>query len=676
VTEGFADAPAVSMSGGVLSPRRIRIIITALMLAMFLASIDQTIVSTALPTIVGELGGGADLSWVVTAYLLTATVSTPLWGKLGDLYGRKSFFQASIVIFLVGSILSGFSHSMLELIVFRAFQGLGAGGLMVGAQTILGDIVSPRERGRYSGLFGAVFGVATIIGPLIGGVLVEYLSWRWVFYVNIPIGLVTLAVAAAVIPATATRVHRVVDYLGTVCLSVAATSFILYTSLGGIHYAWGSPGMIALVVVGLVMTVAFVFVEHRAREPIIPMSLFRNRVYTATNGIGFVVGFAMFGALTFLPLFLQVVKDVSPTESGVQLFPLMGGLLVSSVISGRLITRYGRYKVFPVAGTALMTIGLVLLAHVDAATGAWVLAAFMAVFGVGMGLVMQVLIIAIQNAVPYETLGVATSNATFFRQIGGCFGTAIFGAIYANLLGRLLVERGIPARYAAATSDPTIVHHAPLPIQDAIITSVTHTVQTLFWVSVPIATVAFLLTFLLPEVPLRATVRTTARSGEATGEPKARTSLEEVERALERVANRENRAELYRTLAQRAGVELEPRTCWLLYRLHDRPDCTPDALSEGLRVPPEIIAPAIAELRGKGYVAAAGADGHGLALTDRADEAIEKLTAARRAGLTELLEGWDPAAHPELEELVRRLARELLADDEKLLADAQSGVRA
>ena len=295
-----------------LPRRRVLIIIGALLLGMFLAALDQTIVSTALPTIVGDLHGASHLTWVVTAYLLASTVSTPLWGKLGDQYGRKTFFQAAIVIFLAGSALSGFSHSMLELIAFRAIQGLGGGGLMIGAQAIVGDIVSPRERGRYMGLFGAVFGVATVLGPLLGGFFVEYLSWRWVFYINIPIGVVALFVTAAQLPGHLQRVHHVIDYLGTVLLTLATTALVLFTSLGGTTYRWGSAPIIAMATAGVVLTILFLLVESRAAEPVIPLGLFANRVFSAASAVGFVMGFAMFGALTFLPIFFQDARGLSP----------------------------------------------------------------------------------------------------------------------------------------------------------------------------------------------------------------------------------------------------------------------------------------------------------------------------------------------------------------------------
>ena len=344
-----------------LSHRRVLIIIGALMLGMLLAALDQTIVSTALPTIVGDLKGGSHIAWVVTAYLLAATVSTPLWGKLGDQYGRKFFFQAAIVIFLVGSVFSGLSHSLVELIAFRAVQGLGGGGLMVGAQAIVGDIVSPRDRGRYMGLFGAVFGVASIVGPLLGGVFVDDLSWRWIFYINLPIGAVALAVVAAQVPGHLGTVHHVIDYLGAVTLTLAASSLVLFTSLGGTTYRWGSAAIILLGVVGFALVGVFALVERRAAEPVLPLHLFKIRTFSVTSVVGFIIGFAMFGAITYLPAFFQVVKGLSPTASGIELLPLMAGLLVVSIGSGQIIARTGKYRVFPIAGSALTTLGLYLL---------------------------------------------------------------------------------------------------------------------------------------------------------------------------------------------------------------------------------------------------------------------------------------------------------------------------
>jgi EmrB/QacA subfamily drug resistance transporter len=662
-----------------LPRRRVLIIIGALLLGMFLAALDQTIVSTALPTIVGDLHGASHLTWVVTAYLLASTVSTPLWGKLGDQYGRKTFFQAAIVIFLGGSALSGFSHSMLELIAFRAIQGLGGGGLMIGAQAIVGDIVSPRERGRYMGLFGAVFGVATVLGPLLGGFFVEYLSWRWVFYINIPIGVVALFVTAAQLPGHLQRVRHVIDYLGTILLTLATTALVLFTSLGGTTYRWGSAPIIAMAATGVVLTILFLFVESRAAEPVIPLGLFRNRVFSAASAVGFVMGFAMFGALTFLPIFFQDARGLSPPASGLRLLPLMGGLLLASTGAGQLVSRWGRYKVFPVVGTFLMIVGLLLMSRIGLTTGAWTIAGFLFVFGVGLGLVMQVLVVAVQNAVPYEQLGTATSGATFFRMIGGSFGTAVFGAIFANLLATNVIHAlhltSVPANLSSALSgaDPKSLDRLPPAIHAGVVGGMVHTIQTVFLIGVPIAAVAFALSWFLPDIELRKSVRN-ADPGKELGMHESRTSLQEVELSLERFALRENRAELYTTLAKRAGLELEPRPCWLLYRFADRPDCTLESVAARLKVDPQRIEVGLEALVDKGLVDMS--DGPGeceFTLTEQGHDAIDRLAAARRDGLTELLEGWDPSAHPEIGDMVRHLAHELLADDEKLLADATSG---
>jgi EmrB/QacA subfamily drug resistance transporter len=662
-----------------LTKRRVLVIIGALMLGMFLAALDQTVVSTALPTIVGDLRGGSHLTWVITAYLLSSTVSTPLWGKLGDLYGRKGFFQAAIVIFLIGSILSGLSQSMLELIVFRSLQGLGGGGLMVGAQTIVGDIVSPRERGRYMGLFMAMFGVTTVIGPLIGGLFVEYASWRWIFYINMPIGVIALFVTGTTLPSALTRVRRIIDYLGTGLLAAAATALVLFTSLGGTDYAWGSPPIVGLAFAGVVLTVLFVLAERRASEPVIPLHLFANKVFSSTSAIGFVVGFAMFGAMSFLPLFFQIVRGTSPTESGLRLFPMMGGLLLASVGSGQIVSRWGRYKVFPVVGTAFITVGLYLMSGIGVATSESLIGVYMAIFGIGLGLVMQVLVVAVQNAVSYEELGTATSSVTFFRMIGGSFGTAIFGAIFANVLtGNLIRDlHGIkvPSSLSAQIDNPTLIARASPAVRLGISQAIAHSVDKVFLIGAPIAFVAFLLSWLLPEVPLRKSVRTTVDAGEGFAVPDARTSLDQIELNLERIASRENRVELYRSLAERAGVALSPKSCWLLYRVADHPACSPDEVAARVRADPGIIEIGLQGLIEAGLVAwdapTDESDTRRLHVTASGADAVDRLTSARRAGLTELLEGWDVSAHPEVAAMVSQLAVTLLADDEKLLADAR-----
>lgn len=663
-----ADAPTTTTP---LPPRRILLVMIGLLLGMLLAALDQTIVATALPTIAGDLHDLEHLSWVVTAYILTSTISTPLWGKMGDLYGRKMFFQLAIVIFLIGSALSGLSHSMLQLIVFRALQGIGGGGLMVGAQTIIADVVSPRERGRYQGIFGAVFGVTSVIGPLIGGFLVQHLSWHWIFYVNLPVGIVALVVTAAVLPGTLSRQSHRIDYLGTLLLAGVASGLVLLTTFAGTTYGWGSPEILGLAVMSLILLAGFMLTERRAAEPVLDLKLFRNAVFLATSVIGFVVGFAMFGAITYLPQYMQVVRGASPTNSGLEILPMMAGLLLTSILSGLLISRWGRYKIFPIIGTGLMTAGMYLLSLMGVGTKIVDSGLYMFVLGVGLGGVMQVLVIAVQNAVGYDQLGVATAGATFFRSIGGSFGTAVFGALFAARFSRNLAiylrNIPLPAHFSAASgASPQALSKLPPLVHSRYIHAYAASLHYVFLVATPIAALAFLLSWFLKEIPLRKTVQETnpADTLAPTAMPAIRSSFEELARSLSVLARHENQRAMYQHLLREAGVNLDVRHGWALLRLADHPPLSVDALARELKVPVSIWIPVVHELAQQGYVSEEQTDGKTVvSLTETGRDTVDRLAETRRAELTRFLEGWDPDQHEEIVALLRRLARDAITHE-------------
>ena len=487
---------------------QLRIVMAALMLTLFLAALDQTIVSTALPRITSELGGLNQLAWVVTAYLLASTASTPIWGKISDIYGRKPMLQIAIVVFLVGSVAAGAAQSMEWLIVTRGIQGLGGGGLMVLVMAVIADVIPPRERGRYTGLFGGVFAIASIAGPLLGGFFVESLSWRWIFYINLPIGIAAFFIIAAVLKVPVRRIDHAIDYLGAILMVAGVSTLLLVAEWGGSRFPWGELPIWLMIAAAVALLAAFVWRELRAPEPIVPMALFRNHVFSMTSGIGFIVGFAMFGAIIFLPLFLQIVRGSSPTSAGLEMLPMMAGLLVASILSGRLISRIGRYKIFPIIGTALATIGMFLLSTMTVTTPYWQIALYMLILGLGIGNVMQVLVLAVQNSVNPKDVGVATSGATFFRSIGGTFGTAIFGAVMANGIARNLAETLPPG--SAGAIDPAQLTNAmstiaslPADIRDLVLGAFTDSLSNVFLTAVPILVVAFVLALFLKDVRLR-----------------------------------------------------------------------------------------------------------------------------------------------------------------------------
>ena len=499
VAAGGQSAPAFGRR------RDVMIVLPGLLLALILAMLDQLVVSTALPRIVGDLGGLSHLSWVVTAYVLASTITTPLYGKLGDLYGRKRLLIAAIIIFLAGSALSGQAHTMDQLIVFRALQGLGAGGLMVGAIATIGDMVSPRERGQYMGYMMAAMMLAMVAGPLVGGYITDTLSWRWIFYINMPIGGAALAYIIATLHLKKARIAHKIDYLGAAVLAVGATAIVLVTTWGGNQYAWASAPIMSLAAIAVFAVVLFVWVENRASEPILPMHVFKNRNFSLVTGMSFLLGLAMFGAMTFLPLYQQTVQHASPTVSGLLLIPMMLGSTITSLIAGRFTVKTGRYKVLPLIGAAVMTGAMLLLANLGPSTSRLTSMSFFLIFGIGMGFLMQITTLIAQNSVEPKDIGVASSSRTFFQQVGGSIGVSIFGVVFYRALRSELAAKlpGAPVKTFGSQLNPTVVQHMHGPVLQAVLASISHGIDVVFLWAAPTAAFVFVLAWLIKEIPLR-----------------------------------------------------------------------------------------------------------------------------------------------------------------------------
>ncbi|MCV7032358.1 MDR family MFS transporter [Mycobacterium sherrisii] len=600
--------PAASTGSGgpLVTPQRRNLIFVAIVLGMLLAALDQTIVATALPTIVADLGDAGHQSWVVTSYLLASTIVTALVGKLGDLFGRKRVFQAAIVFFVVGSVVCGLAQSMSMLVAARALQGIGGGGITVTASALIGEVVPLRERGRYQGILGAVFGVTTVVGPLLGGYFTDYLTWRWAFWVNVPISVVVIFVAAAAIPALTSDTKPVIDYAGIVLVGLGAAGLTLATSWGGTLYPWGSATIVGLFVGAAAALAAFVWVETRVPQPILPTRLFASPVFTVCCVLSFVVGFAMLGAMTFLPTYMQYVNGVSATTSGLRTLPMVVGMLITSTGSGTLVGRTGRYKVFPVVGTALMALAFLLMSRMTPSTSALVQSAYLVILSAGIGLSMQVLVLIVQNTSNFEDLGVATSGVTFFRTIGSSFGAAIFGSLFANFLkGRMGPALAASGAAPDAVSSPGALHHQPANVAAPIVQAYSESLSEVFLWAAPVAVVGFVLALCLREIPLRDIHNSAVDLGDGFGMPSTDTPERLLENAIARMLRGDPGVRL-RSIALRPDCRLDVAGLWGVMRIYRFAQMYGTArlsdIGDSLRLPFEVLEPTFARLVAGGYV--------------------------------------------------------------------------
>jgi EmrB/QacA subfamily drug resistance transporter len=647
--------------------RAINLVFATVALGMLLAALDQTIVSTALPTIVGDLGGAGHQSWVVTSYLLADTIAVVVVGRFGDLFGRKRVFQVGVVVFVAGSALSGAAQSMEWLIGARAIQGFGAGAITVTATALIGDVIPLAERGPYQGALGAVFGVMTVAGPLLGGLFTDHLSWRWAFYVNVPIAVIVVAMAAVTIPAGRSTARPIIDWAGILFVAIGAGALTLATSWGGTTYPWISVEILGLFALGAVALVIFVVVERRAAEPILPMRLFRSSVFSVCSTLAFIVGFAMLGALTFLPTFLQYVDGVSATSSGIRMLPLVLGLLVTSILAGTIVGKTGRYKIFPVAGCALMAVGLFLLSRAGEHTSALLSSLYMVVLGAGIGFSMQTLTLIVQNTSSYEDLGVATSGVTFLRTLGSSFGAAVFGSLFANFLAGPLIEalRESHGVNPAVTHTPKALHALPAEQIAPIVHAYAQALDKVFLWAAPVAVVGFVLALTLKEVPLRGTSRASAPDiGDGFGMGTDQSADERLQRAIAAIIRTRARDQLPRLL-DASGTTLGTAGRWGVLQVARYQavigHAEIDRIADYHRLPAAVLDPTFDRLAADGMITRTNGT---LALTAAGQAEAEGLAATLRAWLHEQLADWDQDPdEQQLSEALRRIARRILTDE-------------